>query len=93
MERKKKQRRKHLRKQLLYRKPEPISKYASMTREEKEASLIDTIYEMAEKMDLMNLTIEKLERENKKIKKLQSRQEIMPLIMVNPVPHATQIGT
>ena len=48
--------------------PEPVSKYASMTREEKEAALIDTIYEMAEQITLMNKRIHQLEQKSAEIR-------------------------
>ena len=55
--------------------PEPISKYASMTREEKEAALIDTIYEMAERMERMENRILELEAECKEIKEVAAAAE------------------
>ena len=50
--------------------PEPVSKYASMTREEKEAALIDTIYEMAERMERLEERIHKLEAKSDEIKEI-----------------------
>ncbi len=48
--------------------PEPVSKYASMTREEKEAALIDTIYEMAERIEHLEGRIHKLEAKSDEIR-------------------------